>query len=279
MANGNCWRSIPWRGPVRLVCLTAALVAAPAVARAELSLTIQPILSEANTRAAYQPLADYLSAVTGEPVRLRTMPNFLSYWSLVSRGEKQALFFDAAHFTAYRSSRFGYHALVKIPDTVSYSLIVRQDRLVFDPTELTARPVASLGTPSIGAARLNGMFPNPSRQPVVVEVADTGTAIQMVVDDKVAAAIVPTPVVSQHMAQGAPINVVTTTEPIPHIALSASPDIDHATRLKIQQALLSATNSPAGQKMLKAIGFERFDPVTPTTYAGHDRVLKEYWGY
>jgi ABC-type phosphate/phosphonate transport system substrate-binding protein len=123
------------------------------------------------------------------------------------------------------------------------------------------------------------MFPNPSRQPVVVEVDNTGTAIQMVVEEKVAAAIIPTPVVSQRMAQGAPINVVSTTEPIPHIALSASPDIDAATRAKIQHALLSAADSPAGKQMLQAIGFPRFDPATPATYAGQDRILKEYWGY
>lgn len=245
----------------------------------ELVLAIQPILSEANTRTAYQPLANYIEKVTGRKCTIKTTPNFLAYWSEVTRKRENMIYIDAAHFTAYRARKQGYHVLAKVPDAVSYSLIVNDSNLVFDPTELTAKRVATLGAPSIGAARLNGMFPNPVRQPIIVEVDNAEAGIKMLVENKVDAAIIPTPIVSRAMSQGTAISVVTTTEPMPHIAVSTSPDIDDATASKIRQALLEANNRTDGQAMLKNIGFPKFDPANGGIYKDQDNVLKTYWGF
>jgi ABC-type phosphate/phosphonate transport system substrate-binding protein len=245
----------------------------------ELVLAIQPILSEEKTRIAYQPLANYLQKVTGRKCTIKTTPNFLAYWSEVTRNRESMIYMDAAHFTAYRARKQGYHVLAKIPDAVSYSLIVNDSNLVFDPTELTAKRVATLGAPSIGAARLSGMFPNPVRQPIIVEVDNAEMGIRMVLENKVDAAIIPTPIVSRLMSQGTPINVVTTTEPMPHIAVSTSPDIDAATASKIRQALLEASNRTDGQAMLKNIGFPKFDPANSNIYKNQDNILKTYWGF
>ena len=245
----------------------------------DLVLAIQPILSEERTRSAYQPLADYIGKVTGRKCTIKTTPNFLAYWSEVTRTRENMIYIDAAHFTAYRARKQGYQVLAKVPDAVSYSLIVSDTNLVFDPTELTAKRIATLGAPSIGAARLNGMFPNPVRQPIIVEVDNAEAGIQMLVEGKVHAAIIPTPIVSRAMSQGTPINVVTTTEPMPHIAVSTSPDIDATTAGKIQQALLDASNRTDGQAMLKNIGFPKFDPANGGIYTNQDNILKTYWGF
>jgi ABC-type phosphate/phosphonate transport system substrate-binding protein len=245
----------------------------------ELVLAIQPILSESNTRKAYQPLANYIEKVTGRKCSIKTTPNFLAYWSEVTRSRENMIYVDAAHFTAYRARKQGYQVLAKVPDSVSYSLIVSDNNIIFDPTELTAKRVATLGAPSIGAARLNGMFPNPVRQPIIVEVANAETGIKMVIENKVDAAIIPTPIVSSAMSQGTPINVVTTTEPMPHIAVSTSPDIDSATTNKIRQALLQASDREDGQAMLQQIGFPKFDPANGGIYQNQDNILKTYWGF
>jgi ABC-type phosphate/phosphonate transport system substrate-binding protein len=96
---------------------------------------------------------------------------------------------------------------------------------------------------------------------------------------KVFAAILPTPIVSREMSAGAPITVVLTTDPIPHIALSAAPALPAPVRDKIRQLVLAAHQSEDGRRMLAAIGFERFDPATAALYAGQGRILKDYWGY
>lgn len=257
--------------------------AAPAdVLKAEpgdLVFIIQPILNEEQTRKAYQPLADYLSKIAGKRVVIRTLPNFVAYWETMRLNNAYDLVLDAAHFTDYRIQKLGFKVLAKIPDTVSYSLIVGSGALVIDPIELIGKTVATPGAPSVGAARLNAMYPNPVRQPVIVDSGTAEEGIQMLIKNKVQAAIVPTPLVSQQMAQGGGISVVTTTEPIPHIALSAAPRLNAEVREKIRAALVNAPNTEDGKKMLKDINFERFDPANEKIYAGQGTLLKEYWGY
>jgi phosphonate transport system substrate-binding protein len=266
---------------MRSILSAAALALAPAAdaAEAELTLGIQPVLSETQTRGAFQPLADYLAKAAGRRVVIRTRLNFMAYWDDVRKGGVFDLILDAAHFTDYRVKKQGYHVLAKIPDSVSYSLIVSDRNPTIDPTELIARRVATLGIPSIGAARLNALYPNPARQPAVVEVDSVEQGIQWLAEGKVQAAILPTPVVSQQMARGGGISVVLTTEPIPHIALSAAPGVDAATRERLRQALLAAAKTDDGRRMLAAIGFERFDPATPAIYDGQSKILRDYWGY
>ena len=258
-------------------------LAAPAdVLKAEpgdLVFIIQPILNEEQTKRAYQPLADYLGKIAGKRVVIRTLPNFVAYWEVMRLSNAYDLVLDAAHFTDYRAKKLGFKVLAKIPDTVSYSLIVGSGALVIDPIELIGKTVATPGAPSVGAARLNAMYPNPVRQPVIVDSGTAEESIQMLLKNKVQAAMVPTPLVSQQMAQGGGISVVTTTEPIPHIALSAAPRLNAELREKIRAALVNAPNTEDGKKMLKGINFERFDPANEQIYAGQGTLLKEYWGY
>ena len=256
-----------------------ASIAPAQAAEGECSLGVQPILSEQQTQKAFQPLADYLGKIAGKKCVVRTSPNFLAYWDQVRKGGMFDLVLDAAHFTDYRVQKQGYEILAKVPDTVSYSLIVSDQNPIIDATELIAKRIATLGVPSIGAARLNGLFPNPTRQPMTVEIESSEKGIELLRAGKVTAAILPTPIVSQQMAQGGGISVVLTTEPIPHIALSASPLIPVATRNQMRQALVNAEKTAEGRDMLKAIGFERFDPANSTIYAGQSRTLRDYWGF
>jgi len=146
-----------------LIALTLAFSPQPATAAdSELVLAVQPVLDEGLTRKAFQPLCDYLAQATGRPCRLLTSPNFYAYWDTVRLGTAFNLVLDAAHFTDYRAQKLGYHVLAKIPDTVTYSLVTRDSELLLDAGDLVGKRVATLGIPSIGAARLNGLFPNPS---------------------------------------------------------------------------------------------------------------------
>ena len=258
--------------------LSLVLFASPLHAADALRLMIQPVLNEAQTRKAFAPLAQFIGDVTGRPVDIVTAPNFLAYWDTLRRNNYD-LALDAAHFTDWRVQKFGFDILGKMPDTVSYSLITLDDNPIFDPSELIARRVATLGSPSIGAARLNALFPNPVRKPLIMEVANAEQGVDWLAAKKVDAAILPTPLVSQEMARRGNIAVVLTTDPIPHIALSASPRLPATLRESLRRALLAAHRSPAGKEMLKQIGFERFDAATPSVYAGQANILKEYWGF
>jgi len=255
-----------------------AVTCTPARAADEIVLAVQPILSEDATREAFQPLADFITQVTGRKCVLQTRPNFLSYWSDTYKGS-YSLVFDAAHFTDYRIKKLGFQVLAKIPDGVSFSLVANSSSAIIDPSELIGKTVATLGPPSIGAARLAEFYPNPTRQPIVVEVESSEKGFEMLQKGEVVAAMLPTPLVAQEMSSGATIDVVAQTKQIPHIAVSASPQLDETTRNKIRNALLNADKTPAGQAMLKAINFPRFVAATPDIYAGQSEILSNTYGY
>jgi ABC-type phosphate/phosphonate transport system substrate-binding protein len=269
--------SIATLGAALLASAATLLPPAPAWA-ADLVFAVQPILSEDKTRQAFQPLADYLGELTDVHFALKTSPNFLSYWNDTYQG-KYDVVLDAAHFTDYRARKLGFTVLAKVPEQVSYSLVVAEKNLIFDPSELTGKRVATLGSPSYGAVALEAMFRNPTRQPIVVEVDSAEAGMAALLAGRVSAAILPTPVVALQMESGGAIAVVTVTPQIPHIAVSVGPAVSANVRDAIRTALLTADKTPRGRQMLQKIGFPRFEPASADTYAGHGDILKNTFGY
>jgi hypothetical protein len=231
------------------------------------------------TRHQFSPLCRYLARATNLPCRVATQPNFLGYWETMRRGGEYNLILDEAHFTDYRVQKMGYVVLAKIPGTVTYSLVVPRTAKIGDPARLVGRRIATLGIPGMSAALLNGLFPKPSKQPIPVEVDSTDEGFAVLRDKKVSAAILPTPLVRQQIVQGAPLRVLLSTEPLPNMGLSASPDIEPPLRETLRRALLTARKTDDGRAMLKAIGIERFDPASAALYKGQSRILQQYWGY
>jgi phosphonate transport system substrate-binding protein len=245
----------------------------------ELVLGIAPLLSESETRAQFQPLCDYLAAVSRLPCRIGTRPNFITYWETIRQGKEFNLVLDEAHFTDYRATKMKFTVLAKIPGTVTYSLILPRAAKLNDPAQLAGRRIATLGIPSMGAAQLNGLFTKPSKQPILVEVDDAALGFALLRDGKVEAAILPTPLVRGEIMLGAPFRALLSTAPLPHMGFSSAPTIDPELRQRLRQALIEAHKSDTGRDMLARIGLQRFDPANSTVYAGQGRILKDYWGY
>ena len=248
-------------------------------AATELVLGIAPFQDEAETRKQFQPLCDYLTEVTHLPCRVGTRPNFITYWESIRQGKDFNLILDEAHFTDYRAQKMNYTVLVKIPDTVTYSLIVPRTTTLNDPARLAGRRIATLGIPSMGAAQLNSLFPKATKQPIPVEVDNAADGFALLRNTKVAAAILPTPLVREEIVRGAALRVLLSTVPLPHMAVSAAPEFSPDQRRTLRQALLNANQSVTGRTMLARIGIARFDPANATVYRGQARILQDYWGY
>lgn len=264
----------------RVALLALLLVFFPA--RAEVRgfvLGVAPLLDETATHEQFQPLCDYLTRIVHQPCRVATRPNYLAYWDAMRRGDDYNLILDDAHFTDYRVQKMGYKVIAKIPDSVTFSLAIPQKMKIDDPAKLVGRRIATLGIPSMGAALLNGLFPQPSQQPILIQIDTAREGFDLLRNDKVNAVILPTPLVRDEIAHGAPFRVLLSTAPIPHMGFSVAPDIDPATRRALRDALLGANKNDAGRAMLRRLGLERFDPASATVYSGYGRTLQEYWGY
>lgn len=243
---------------------------------AEYSLAIQPILTQEEIKRNYQPLADYLSKETGHTITIKTQRNFLFYWTKMRKGKKGFdLVLDAAHFTDYRIKAQGYSVLAKLPDTVSFSIVTSEENFIMDEEELIGLRVATMPSPSLGSLRLEELFPNPMRIPIYVWEPNTTVAIEKIVTGELDAAIIPTRLASTYDN----LNLVLTTEPVPHMALSASPTVPADVAAKIRQALVNADTTDSGKKMLAALKLDKFEPATSETYDGYSDLLKEVFGY
>ncbi|WP_126452641.1 phosphate/phosphite/phosphonate ABC transporter substrate-binding protein [Sulfuriflexus mobilis] len=242
---------------------------------AEYNFVVQPILPPEQTKEAFQPLTDYLSQQTGHDIKLITAINFLSYWETMKKNTRYDLILDAAHLTDYRAKRMAYKILAKRADAVSYTLVTGEGADILDPEELIGKSIASIGSPSLGMLRVEEMFPNPLRQPVIVEVNNSVDSIKKVIEGKAIGAMVPTPLVGQYPE----LVTITVTEQVPHTAISASSRVPQDVQNAIRKALLDADKTPEGQAMLEAINFPSFEAATPEQYAGYASLLEGIWGY
>lgn len=239
------------------------------------TFVVQPILPPAQTKKAFLPLTKYLSKQTGHEIKLVTSINFLSYWETMKKGDKYDIILDAAHLTDYRLKRMGYKVLAKRADVVSYTLVTGEGADILDAEELIGKSIASIGSPSLGMLRVEEMFPNPLRQPAIVEVDNSIDSIKKVLEGKAIGAMVPTPLVGAYPD----LISVTTTEQVPHTAISASPRVPADVQNAISNALINADKSPAGQKMLEDINFPSFEKTAPGAYSGYAELLQGTWGY
>jgi hypothetical protein len=242
---------------------------------ANYNLCVQPVLPPEQIKHNYKPLAEFLTAKTGHTFSIKTYRNFLTYWSRMQKSRDMHFVLDAAHFTDYRVQRKDYRVLVKLPDTVSFTVVTGEDNFVFDMEELISKRIATMASPGMGAVRLDGMFPNPVRLPFYIEASDAVDAVKKVIDGSVDAAIIPSPLVGNYER----LNSVLSTDPVPHMALSASPEVPDEVALAVKQALLDAKKTPEGKKMLEEMSFEYFEDADAQVYAGYAELLEGVFGY
>jgi len=257
-----------------VLCLLVQAGLARPLAAAELSLAIHPLLPAQRTIEIYQPLADYLSAVSGQKVRLVTHANFLAHWQAMKRDEYD-LVLDGPHFTAYRIEKMGYTVLAKLPGLLSHSLVTNTENMVLEPAELISRSIATTASPALGALYLNIIFPNPSRQPTIIETTDVEQAAELAEQGKVVAALIPTPLLSRYPD----LVTVFTTEQVVSLGISASPKLGAELQNTLRKALLDAPNNPAGRKALEAMTAEELEPADNASFQDMERLLEGTWGY
>lgn len=263
-------------GPCLIVTLIASFTTTSDIAHAkDLRFLIQPIQSPEHTKKFYRPLAEYLSHATGMTVKIIAVSNFQAYWEIMKRAKDYDLIMDAAHFTDYRLKHLGFSLLAKVPDVVSYTVVTDEKNFVLEPRELIGKTIATMSSPSLGGIRLAELFPNPMRQPIIIETSNSEEAIKKVHAGTAVAAIVPTPLLNNLSG----LNTVFITEQVPHVAVSASPSVNEPMRDAIKKALLNANKTSEGKEMLNAIQFAGFENANEKLYDGYAHLLESVWGY
>jgi ABC-type phosphate/phosphonate transport system substrate-binding protein len=98
---------------------------------------------------------------------------------------------------------------------------------------------------------------------------DASDAVKHLREGKADAVTIPTP-----MLGGFPdLNPVETTEPTPHQGFTASAAVPEEVAKKIRMALLNASKTKEGKKILSAINVIKFVPATAEIYKGYSSLL------
>jgi phosphonate transport system substrate-binding protein len=260
------------RGPA-IGVLTAWLWITPSAAE-DLTFAVHPILSAKETFRVYQPLADYLKKTTGHNVQLATTSNFLVHWQLTKRNIYH-LILEGPHMVDYRVSRMGYKLVARMPEIISYSLVSHQDQMVLEPAELVGKPVATMPAPSLGAVHLNQFFPNPLRQPVLIEVNNLEEAMERVMNGQSSGALIPSAMVARYPQ----VTTVATTPQAPAPGITAAPNVSDEIRRAIAKALVDARDHPEGRAALERLNIPYFEPAAPRHFQGQAKLLEGMWGY
>jgi ABC-type phosphate/phosphonate transport system substrate-binding protein len=236
---------------------------------------VPPFLPQAELKAQYTPLLEYLNATTGEHFELITSTSYLSYWNTATKGGAYDLVLDNAPMIDFRVQRQKYTVLAKITGVISQSVVTSEKTGLFDTNELIGKKVAAVASPNLAALAMFQLFPNPMRQPDFIYADDARAAVEMVRDNRAVAAIVPTPIAIQFTD----LNLVTNTDQIPHLAFAAAPSLPPEVQSKVKQALLNAPQTVLGQKALTSLNTTRFEPASNATYSGYAKWLEGTYGY
>lgn len=250
------------------------MLLAPTV-EAALKFAIPPFLPQAEEERAFAPLVKKLSDEIGVPMEIETFPNFLAFWQATRTGSHFDIALDSAPVSDFRVARQHWHIIAKLSGTVTQSLVTGPKEVILDPSELINKKIAVQPTPSVSALTLYQLFPNPVQQPILVFKDSNREAAEAALTGEVDAAIIPTPIAAGYPA----LNLVTTTKPIPFLAVSVSPNVPPSVVSALQKALVNLDKTPEGRALLKQSQLRAFDVANDREYAGDSKLLEGTFGY
>lgn len=257
------------------VVLWLCFVMSVSAEAAALKFAIPPFLPKAELEKSFGPLVQRLSEMTGTPIDLEVFPNYLAFWQETRTGSPFDIALDAAPTTDFRVARQHWHVIAKLSGTVTQSLVTGPNDAVLDPSELINKKIAVQPSPSVSALTLYQLFPNPVQQPQLVFVDSNRAAAEAVKAGEVAAAVIPTPIAAGYPS----LNVVTTTAPLPFLAVSVSPNVSPEVAKSLQSALIRLSETPEGEAMLQQSQLRAFTKATDSDYAGQEKLLEGTFGY
>ncbi|MCR4332954.1 MAG: phosphate/phosphite/phosphonate ABC transporter substrate-binding protein [Sulfuricaulis sp.] len=229
----------------------------------------------------YQPIAEYLSRITGKTIVYKHPGDWLTYQTQMQRGSYD-LVFDGPHFNSWRISNLQHSTLVKIAGEHVFAVVVRKnDNRITDIKQLAGQKLCGMNPPNLGTLAVLGQFDNPARQPLIMNnVGWTKAYEDVAFEKKCAAAIVPLANLKKFSNSENIVRIVYKTKVLPNQAFSAGPRISREDQARIAAALVSPEASRVVSRLIAANGADQgLAFASKSDYTGLDVYLKDSWGY
>ena len=256
----------------------AAILLIMVPARADLVLAGAP--RDANDSEMYQPIADFLTKVTGETVRVAHTVNFLLFEEGILK-DKYDFVFAGPHFNSWQISNEGHTALVRLPQKQVWAIIVGvgEDKIT-NTKDLAGYSVCAHAPPNLGTLILLSQFPNPVRQPYIKETKGWKKIYDAIASGACKGGILPLTQLHEYDGAAHRVKTIFLTAPTVNQALTASKRISPELQGKIRQALLSDN----GQRVMTRLraAYSNGKPLVAADnaeYSGMDVMLLNERGF
>ena len=211
----------------------------------EYILTAPPRETLAEGQTLYDPLARFLTQVTGRPWRYRHPENWLNYVKIVVGDEADANFTDP-HFAGYQALYRNHHLIARVQADDEWLLVAKKGDRSFS---VGGKPACLLPPPHIANLTYTNqkIFDNPARLPYVVISPNFLASVDSVVAGRCKFTLLTRNDIEKlDAARRGGIETKVLTK-LPGQAITIKSDFDAAAQQKIKDALLS----PAGQSATK----------------------------
>ena len=235
--------------------------------------------SAAEETAYFQPIAEYLTRVTGKKFVYKYSDNWLAYQSNMQK-DRYDLVFDGPHFVSWRIAHREHEPLVKIPGDFIFVFLVRKDNTSIQKlSDLAGRSVCGHAPPNQGTLHLYNMFTNPARQPQLVDIQGWRPIYKAMLAGKCVGSVVPVKIYNELDPTGKDTKVLHITKAAPGQAFTASKRIPADIRAKIAEALMSDQGQTVTAKLREYYPSKPYVRANKPEYADEEGLLKDSYGF
>jgi ABC-type phosphate/phosphonate transport system substrate-binding protein len=251
---------------------TANAPASAILERSEYVFSAPPGANYADTAAMYQPIAEFLTRVTGKRFVYRYSDNWLTYSKEMTSGDYDIIF-DSAAFNSWRIERINHTPLLRLPEDQVFVVVTRADnQKVAHTKQLAGQPVCAPLPPDVATLTLLSQFDNPARQPVIIGTDGWSSAYDGLVQRKCTGAVMS--LKNLETIDRGSIKVLYQHRALPNQALSAGPRISQSLKAQIREALLTPPGQAATARLRTTYGGGELVPASGAEYSGLGTLLK-----
>lgn len=251
-------------------------------AAADLIFAVPPRESEQKAREVYQPIADFMSKVTGQKVVLRYTNNWLTYQSDMLK-DTYDIVFDGPSFIGWRMAKLQHVPLARLQGNLVFAVISRKDNTkVAHIKDLAGRTVCGFAPPNLATLTMYTQFENPARQPLVQEVTGGFKGSYDGVVSKKCEGGVLQAALYEKFNQGPSkdsTHILYKSKPVPNQGFTAGKRVPIDIQKKLAEALVSADGQAATAKLRADFGNKDMAPATAQEYEGLGVLMKDVWGF
>lgn len=229
----------------------------------------------------YQPIAEYLSRITGKTIVYQHPSDWLTYQTEMLRGSYDIIF-DEPHLNSWRISNLRHSVLVKIADEHAYTVVVHKDnKYISNIKQLAGQKVCGMDPPNLGTLAVIRQFDNPLRQPLIINSRNwTNVYDGLTTKNTCEAAIIPLAILEKLSGSENTVHVIYKTKTLPNQAFSAGPRLSSIDQATISAALLSREGIAVTARLMETYASAKgLVYANNKDYAGLDVYLKDTWGY